>query len=335
LRDAKKRRLNLAKIIGSITAASSLQITDKDAQYDAASKEILSNKEFLAIILKHTVKEFADMDYQAIANCIEADSISRTTEVTEGRTDQNRISGVNTEFIVLGEKTSHLDVLFKAVNPRLSNEKITCFLFVNVEANKDFKPGYPIEKRGICYMSRMIGSQLSVLTEETDYGAIQKVYSIWICEDNIPKELQNTVSVYEFVNTWNNKEINLTSDNHDLMSMIIIRLGNPEEDSDEDIIRFMNSLFYPRNEKSYEILNEYVDFSDVLKTEVKKTMSILERNYVMGVEKGKAEGRAEGEIKGETELPPTKVGGLAHKCATTESRCKGLIPLKGHLLKAS
>jgi PAS domain S-box-containing protein len=40
-----------------------------------------------------------------------------------------------------------------------------------------------------------------------------------------------------------------------------------------------------------------------------------------------------GNVRAAAKLPPTKVGGLAHKCAPAESRNKGLIPLKDLLLK--
>lgn len=137
------------KIKGSTAAASSLQITEKAPSLDAASKEILANREFLAIILKYVVEEYKDMTYQEIANCIEADSISGVTELAPGRTNSNRISGSNTEFSVLDEILSKFDVVFKAVNPILSNEETTYYLHIDIEPQNDYRPGYPIEKRGI------------------------------------------------------------------------------------------------------------------------------------------------------------------------------------------
>jgi predicted transposase YdaD len=49
------------------------------------------------------------------------------------------------------------------------------------------------------------------------------------------------------------------------------------------------SPFYPRDAKSYETINKYVDFSEALKTEVKKAMSISERNYQYGLEDKESE----------------------------------------------
>jgi len=292
----------LDKIRGSLAAASSLQVTDQDPQYDRAAKEILANKEFLAVILKFTVREYRDMPYQAIADCIEADSISRgTAEVSPGRGKQSRVRGDNTEFGDLDEKMSRFDVLFRARNPKLSNEKVTCYLHIDIEPNRDYKPGYPIEKRGIYYMSRMIGSQLAALAGKVDYGKLEKVYSIWICQDNIPEEQRNTVSFFSFTNNWNSRDVRMNPDDHDLMSMVIVRLGNPREENEQDIIRLMNSLFCTRDKRSYEIINEYVDFSEALKTEVEKVMGIAESNFIYG----KEEGREEGIEKGKTEVAVT------------------------------
>ena len=277
------------KIKGSLAAASSLQMTDQNPKGDESGKEILSNKEFLAVVLKFTVKEYLNMPLTAIIDCIEPDSINRSAEVSPGRTDRNRIRGGNTEFNDLDEKMSRFDVFFRAVNPKLSDEKVTCFLHIDIEPNRNYRPGYPIEKRGIYYMSRMISSQLSVLTEKTDYGALEKVYSIWICQDNIPRELRNTVSTFFFANDWNSGDIGLNLDDHDLMGMVIVRLGNPGEESGQHIVRIMNSLLCTRGGKDYEIINEYVDFSETLKKEVEKVMGIAESNYLYGKEDEKKE----------------------------------------------
>ena len=40
--------------------------------------------------------------------------------------------------------------------------------------------GYPLTKRSIYYVARSLARQLGVLSGETDYGKLQKCYSIWI-----------------------------------------------------------------------------------------------------------------------------------------------------------
>ena len=39
----------------------------------------------------------------------------------------------------------------------------------DMEPQKNYRPGYPIEKRGIYYLSRRLCSQLDVVTEKTKF----------------------------------------------------------------------------------------------------------------------------------------------------------------------
>jgi hypothetical protein len=275
----------LEKVIVSDEATNSLMVSENAPIMDQASKDILKNKEFLAIILKLVVKEYEDLTVQQIIGYIEADSISDETEVTPGRTNQNRIDGINAEFSAFNEKLSIFDVVFKAINPKLSNEEVIYHLYFDIEAQNDYRPGYPIEKRGIYYMSRMISSQIAVPSKDTNYGSLRKVYSIWICRENIPINQQNSVSVYEFANTRNSNSIETNPDDYDLMTMVILRLGNLESDQ-EEIIEFLNALFVDRD---YEVLKKYIDFSKSLMQEVKKMSGLGESIFIEGREAEKAE----------------------------------------------
>lgn len=54
----------------------------------------------------------------------------------------------------------------------------TIKLIINLEAQNDFHPGYPLIKRVVYYCSRLISSQYGSVFVKSDYGSIQKVYSI-------------------------------------------------------------------------------------------------------------------------------------------------------------
>lgn len=77
------------------------------------------------------------------------------------------------------------DIRFLATAP-VSGELIR--LIINIEAQNDFYPGYPLIKRGIYYCSRMISAQYGTEFTKSHYEDIKKVYSIWICM-NPPKNL--------------------------------------------------------------------------------------------------------------------------------------------------
>lgn len=102
---------------------------------------------------------------------------------------------------MLNEKVSRFDIRLKAKNPKLSKENIVIKLHIDVEPQKSYRLGYPVEKRGMYYLARELSSQLSLITDNTDYGQLEKCYSIWICLEDMPKNEQNSVSFYEMTNT--------------------------------------------------------------------------------------------------------------------------------------
>lgn len=104
-----------------------------------------------------------------------------------------------TEMTAVFEKSIRYDIHFKAKNPTLSDENILVMIHIDFEVQNNYRPAdpeYPIVKRAIYYAAREISSQLGKLTEKTDYADIEKCYSIWVCNENVPKELQNTVTRY-------------------------------------------------------------------------------------------------------------------------------------------
>ena len=210
------------KVKGSLNALNAMQLTADMEGLDVQSKTLLHSKEVLAIILQGVVAEYQGYSRQEIMDFIEADSIVGGKEVSPGRTN-TQIQGDAAEFVQLNEKTSRFDVAFHAKNPRLSTEDILVSLHVDVEPQKSYQPGYPIEKRGIYYLARSLSSQLSLVTEMTDYDSLEKCYSIWICRDDIPKEARYSISFYEVFNTKNIGINTAEKETYDLMTLIIFQ----------------------------------------------------------------------------------------------------------------
>ena len=63
------------------------------------------------------------------------------------------------------------DIRFFAIAP-VSGELIR--LIINIEAQNDFYPGYPLIKRGIYYCSRMISAQYGTEFTNSHYENIKK-----------------------------------------------------------------------------------------------------------------------------------------------------------------
>ena len=251
---------------GSMETLSAMQITAEIEGLDIQSKTILRNKEILAVILQGTIKEYKGYSRKKITEFIEANSITSEKEVSPGRTN-TQFRGDNAEFIHLNEKTSTFDLAFRAKNPQLSTETIQINLHIDVESQKTYKPGYPIEKRGMYYLARCLSSQLSLALEGTDYNQLEKCYGIWLCIDDIPPEDRYSISVYETVNTENTAVNEVAKENYDLMTLVVIKLGNKvyngdKEDEGYELLRFLNAIMYPHKEDFMATVSEYIDFSE-------------------------------------------------------------------------
>ena len=291
------------QIKGSMETLSAMQITADMEGLDAQSKSVLHSREVLAVILQGTVSEYKGYGRKEIMDFIEVDSISEMKEVSPGRTN-TQVRGDNAEFIHLNEKTSNFDLVFRAKNPELSSQDVLVSLHIDLEPQKDYRPGYPIEKRGIYYLARRLSSQLSLATDETDYGRLEKCYGIWLCRDRVPQNERYSISVYEMANTKNIGIDRTEKASYDLLTMVIVRLGEPEyhgSESDEgyDLLRFLNVLMYPHKEDFMDVMKTYIDFSDneELWKEVTDMgglgQSILEEGLEYGMEQGREQGKME------------------------------------------
>ena len=286
------------KLRGSMDVLSAMQLTAETEGLDAQSKTLLRSKEVLAVILQGVVAEYHGYSRQEIMDFIEADSIVDSKEVSTGRTN-TRIQGDSAEFVQLNEKTSNFDLIFRAKNPQLSTEDVLVSLHVDVEPQKTYRPGYPIEKRGLYYLARSLSSQLSLATETTDYGQLEKCYSIWICRDDVPLEERYSISFYEVVNTKNIGGNAVDKENYDLMTLTIIKLGNEEYNGDKEnegfeLLRFLNTIMYPHREDFMEIVSDYIDFSEneELWKEEPRMFSLGQCVYEDGLKKGIEQGIA-------------------------------------------
>lgn len=277
----------MEKLKGNDEILSSLQLTADMQGLDDQSKALLRHREVLANILKGVVREYENYTKEEIMEFIEADSIT-SREVSAGRTN-SVIAGGHTEFQTLNEKTSNFDICFRTKNPILSGD-VLVNLHVDVEPQKEYRPGYPIEKRGIYYLARSISSQLSVVTESTDYSDIEKCYSIWICRDNIPRREQYSISFYEMANTSNIGTVSPQKENYDLLSLVIIRLGSESCESDNELLDFLNILFYPHRKDFMTRITKFIDFkdNDELRQEVSGMSGLGQSILESGLEKGDA-----------------------------------------------
>ena len=214
-----------------------------------------------------------------------------------------------------------LAIILKGVAREFENykyEEITVNLHFDIEPQTTYRPGYPIEKRGLYYLARELSAQLSLVTENTDYRCLEKRYSIWICRDDVPRKERFSISFFEFSNTLNYGECHPRKDDYDLLTLVIIRLGDkvfresekagmPAEK--DEMMEFLHAIMYPHTQDFLTTVKKYIDFSEneeLWKESDNMTglgMSIAkesgEEGWQSGLEEGRLSGLEEGRLERE------------------------------------
>ena len=192
------------------------------------------------------------------------------------------------------EGTITFDIRFHALIPD-TEEKVR--LFINVEAQNDFYPGYPIMKRGIYYCSRLISSQYEVEFTNAHYERIKKVSSIWICL-NPPKYRENTINRYTIQEEHLIGDVSEKKENYDLMTAVIICLGNYKDEHYTGILKLLDVLLSSEKkpeEKKKILQNDFdIKMTRRLEREVSELCNLSKGVEENGIKKGIKEGIKEG-----------------------------------------
>ncbi len=228
-------RLKTATILST-----DIQAADENAKYDAAVKRLLADKTILAWILKGCVPEFRGMGIKEIADsCIERDPrISEVAVMPDGASQTPKIHGTGVEDATITEGSVMFDIRFDASVPG-NGEDIN--LIINVEAQNNFYPGYPIIKRGIYYCSRMISSQYGSVFTKSHYEKIRKVCSIWVCVDP-PKGRENTITRYSISEENCVGNVKEPPERYDLLMAVMVCLGDPSDGSCTGLLKLLGIL---------------------------------------------------------------------------------------------
>ena len=308
LQKVKKQRIIKARKGGAYPMqqeenylAQSISQVDADARYDEGVKRLLANKSILAVIMKECVPEYRGCTVWEIAEKyiegepqigavgVDADETNRSVSAT--------IHGTNTEDVTLTEGTIRYDVRFYATAP---SEDGLIGLILNVEAQNRYNAGYPLLKRAIYYCSRMISAQYGTEFTKGEYGKIKKVYSIWVCM-NPPKNRRNTITQYSIQEKHIIGEAVEQIRNYDLMSAVMICLGDEDDKNYGGLLKFLEVLL--SEEKSPETKKEIlgtefdVPMTQTLESEVRRMCNLSQGVKERAMEQGVAKGIGIGEDK--------------------------------------
>ncbi|MGI6180377.1 hypothetical protein [Butyricicoccus intestinisimiae] len=201
--------------------------------YDEACKRVLSERSIMAHILKACTEEFKDCNLQDIAQrYIQGEPSISCMAIAP------RIESEQTEDKSGAEGTVYYDIRFHAVAP-VDGKLIQ--LIINLEAQNDFNPGYPLLKRAIYYCGRMISGQYGTVFVKSHYEKIQKVYSIWIC--TMPtKKWEYHISSYQLTEKHLIGHTQAERSHYDLIRIVLVCLGSKSHRQLKGILRLLNLL---------------------------------------------------------------------------------------------
>ncbi len=283
-----------------------IDLAAKRAQYDEIVKEILSDKQILARILKYTLDEFKDAEIENIIANIDEPVISKT-RMEPGSTNMQRIKKESEEDNVPGENKIFYDIRFSAY----CGEELIKIL-INIEAqrtSKSYKLGYHLDNRIIYYLARMISSQKEVEFANSDYDNLKAVRSIWICMDAGNDE--DSINRIGFMqDTIYGKEMELT--NIDKVQGVIIRLRKGEnlEKSKNHLIAMLEELL-GKDETEIKRKRLSEEYNIVMNDETGRRISeMCNLSQVLideGLEKGKVIARYEDGMSIEEIAERTKI----------------------------
>ena len=269
--------------------ASVLSTEEGKAKYDQTMLNVLSDKQVLAWILKRFVSEYENLPLEEIeTKYIEPETIL-VSKAGVSR-DSSGIKGLSEKDSTQTEGTVYYDIVFQVYYPGNEEEKIG--LYINLEAQADYYPGYPLEMRGIYYGARRLTSQLKQINRETNYGCLQKVYSIWLCVGNVPAYESDTVTLYDISKNDIIGSVKRNKDFYDLINVVIIRL-NDEAAPEDNTMKMLQTLFSNQlstQEKLYALEELGMRMNDSLEKGVGGSMNLSDYVELKGIEQGRRDG---------------------------------------------
>jgi len=301
------------KIEKSTQIANDIESAREEARFDTACKKVLSNKPILAWILSSCCSEYEGLTPNQIEQYIENDIEISTVNVEPDFSNQPKIKGDSTEDSMLTEGKIYYDLKFSATTPKFRKikqknveteveEPERIRLILNIEAQNDFYPGYPLLKRAVYYVSRLISAQNGTVFSYEDYEKIRKVYSIWICI-NPPKAKENSIVEYKlceniiFSEKTDSEEIEKLKVNpeiFDLLNIKMIYLGETNEINTKNSVKLLDTLI-KSNMSHQEVQNSILtDFGIPMTTTFEQEVNemcdighgIAQKNYDSGFNNG-------------------------------------------------
>ena len=130
----------------------------------------------------------------------------------------------------------------------LPNSEQSIPVFVNVEPQEVYAPGYDLRNRALFYASCMIADQKDSVFDHSNYDDLRKVCSIWVCT-NPPKEDANTIVSYSL------EQHDLFGDCHpnpfDKLQIVLVHVGTEKDKNYTGIMPLLNACLSKKVSTNY------------------------------------------------------------------------------------
>ena len=258
--------------------------------YDQPFKNIMSDGVLTSNILGEFVEELRGKDPEFIMSCLDL-------------TKEKKIRMRNSESTSKVNGPIYRDLVYDVNIPGAKDVRV----IVNLEAQLDPNPGYPLEARAAYYLGRSISDQKAEIGNQ--YSQLSKVYSIWFVMES-PDEMSNSILRYKMTGNYDTGfEAPVAIPSCDYGEIILVYLGKLG-DKGLTTVGLLNTIFakqISREERARRINEEYkINLDESIFDEVEELMVNLDEDYKkymarLGREEGLAAGREEGLAQGREE----------------------------------
>ena len=255
--------------------------TKNDETLDTLFKKSLSNKVFLALIMKECIEEYKNEDLNTIIH----DYIENHIQVGEKEVFP-KISGTNTELNIDNKRTTY-DINFYA---KLPKQEDNIGIIINIEAQDRLKRNYHMMNRAHFYNARNLSNQIEILVAKDDYDKLKKVVSIWIIL-NPPVENQNAITAYKMSEQYILGQAHINEEIYNKNEIVMVYLSKESSNSFIQLFNDLRDRKLNMNEFKTQLKEEYnYELDDKIESEVNQMCNFSQ--YVK--EEGRLEGRLEG-----------------------------------------
>ena len=214
-----------------------------DPDGDPLIKRIFSNREVLAWLLVHFIDEYKELTVQEVMEKYlpKARLDIGRIPVHPGEAPPESVPTGNVEDKQLAEGTTVFDVVLMLPSPNKPNRSIG--VVINIEVQKNDKPGYPIESRMIYYLCRTVSLQHGVTFAKSDYGGICKCYSLWFCPELDKGEAPSIDRFFiKGERVFGKGDVAADKEDYDLLEGCTVRFNNDPKQPANKVIRYLQLL---------------------------------------------------------------------------------------------